>query len=63
MNITIEIQNEIHQVESRIEQIKNSSFYSDDEKKVLVNRYAADLEQLYLKKAHNTEVINPEVVK
>jgi hypothetical protein len=56
MMTPIEIQNSINQTEALINEIDNSSLYSEDEKKQLMIKYQTELEKLYLKKAENLEV-------
>jgi len=59
---SIELDNNIKQIEARIEQMKNHELFNEREQKENLEKLKSELERLMLLKAKDIEVNNPEVV-
>ena len=56
------IQSKINQAEARIKQYEDSDLHSSEEKIRLIEKEKTELEKLYLAKADNIIVNNPEIL-
>ena len=56
------LQSQINQIEARIKQFENSDLHTAEQKAKLIEKEKIQLEKLYLQKANQIEVNNPEIL-
>lgn len=56
MNEKIILQNNINRTEALIRFVKESALYAEEKKKLLIDKYTAELENYQLQQAKNIEV-------
>jgi hypothetical protein len=62
MEIMNSLQSQINQIEARIKQFENSDLHSQEHKAKLIEKEKIQLEKLYLEKASEIIVNNPETL-